>query len=204
MLKRATLATLVAVSIIIGTGLNALGQSPAAKAAVGVPTFQADANWPPALPNNWVMGSVSSVAIDRRDHAWILHRPRTVPDADKKRAAPAVLEFDAAGKFVQGWGGPATGYEWPDDEHGIYVDDKDVVWIRRERRDRGRLPPGTVARRRHAAQVHESGKVSAADRSSRADGWKQRHEKPERARRRSPVSQDQRAFCRRRVRESPG
>jgi len=129
MLKRATLATLVAVSIIIGTGLNALGQAPAAKAAVGVPAFQADANWPPALPNNWVMGSVSSVAIDRRDHAWILHRPRTVPDADKKRAAPAVLEFDAAGKFVQGWGGPAAGYEWPDNEHGIYVDDKDVVWI---------------------------------------------------------------------------
>jgi len=129
MLKRATLATLVAVSIIIGAGLSALGQAPAAKAAGGVPAFQADSTWPPALPNNWVMGSISPVAIDRRDHAWILHRPRTVKDADKKRAAPAVLEVDAAGEVVQGWGGPAAGYEWPDNEHGIYVDDKDVVWI---------------------------------------------------------------------------
>ena len=129
MLKRATLAALVAVSIIAGTGPHVLGQAQAAKTAGGVPTFQADATWPPALPNNWVLGSVSSVAIDRRDHAWILHRPRTVPAGDKKRAAPAVLEFDAAGRFVQGWGGPAAGYEWPDNEHGIYVDDKDIVWI---------------------------------------------------------------------------
>jgi hypothetical protein len=125
--KRATLATLVAISIIIGTGLSALGQAPAAK--VSVPTFQPDTTWPPALPNNWVLGSITSVAVDGRDHTWILHRPRTVKAADGKRAAPPVIEFDPAGKFVQAWGGPSTAYEWPDNEHGIYVDDRGVVWI---------------------------------------------------------------------------
>ena len=40
-----------------------------------------------------------------------------------------MLEFDASGKFVQGWGGPADGFDWPDNEHGIYLDYKDLVWI---------------------------------------------------------------------------
>jgi len=43
--------------------------------------------------------------------------------------APPVLEFDAAGTFVQGWGGPDDRYDWPDIEHGIYVDHQDRVWI---------------------------------------------------------------------------
>ena len=40
-----------------------------------------------------------------------------------------MLEFDEHGKFLQAWGGPAEGLEWPDPEHGIYVDYKDHVWI---------------------------------------------------------------------------
>jgi NHL repeat len=28
-----------------------------------------------------------------------------------------------------GWGGPAAGYEWPEREHGIYVDPTGAVWI---------------------------------------------------------------------------
>jgi DNA-binding beta-propeller fold protein YncE len=40
-----------------------------------------------------------------------------------------VLEFDQGGNLVQSWGGPGQGYDWPDTEHGIFVDDKDNVWI---------------------------------------------------------------------------
>jgi DNA-binding beta-propeller fold protein YncE len=42
---------------------------------------------------------------------------------------PPVLEFDAAGNFIQGWGGPGEGYDWPEIEHGIYVDPKGFVWL---------------------------------------------------------------------------
>ncbi len=61
--------------------------------------------------------------------------------ADCCRAAPAVLEFDVDGKLLRAWGGPAdTGFLggkcktedgciWPNVEHGIYVDNKDNVWI---------------------------------------------------------------------------
>ena len=42
---------------------------------------------------------------------------------------PPILEFDQSGSVVQGWGGPGPGYEWPDNEHGIFVDYKENVWV---------------------------------------------------------------------------
>ncbi len=98
------------------------------ESAASMPVFQVDSAWP-RLPNNWVLGVVSAVAVDRRDHVWILHRPRTVQEAQKGRAAPPVLHFDAEGRFVNGWGGDAQGYDWPITEHGIFIDHKDLVWI---------------------------------------------------------------------------
>jgi len=42
---------------------------------------------------------------------------------EKIRAAPPILEFDAAGNFIQGWGGTrGPGYDWPETEHGIYAE----------------------------------------------------------------------------------
>ena len=92
------------------------------------PAFQVDASWP-MVPNNWVLGEVSSIAVDSRDHIWVLHRPRSIPADRRGNAAPPVLEFDAAGKLLGSWGGPADGYDWPEREHGIYVDAKGFVWI---------------------------------------------------------------------------
>jgi hypothetical protein len=59
----------------------------------------------------------------------VLHRFRQVPADQKDRAAPPVLEFDADRRFVQAWGGPGEGYDWPDTEHGLFVDHQDNVWI---------------------------------------------------------------------------
>src|SRR5262245_13264071 len=103
-------------------------QAQAPRAATRVPVFEADPSWP-KLPNNWVVGHVASVAVDSRDHVFMLHRPNTVPEAQRKSAAPPVLEFDAAGAFVNAWGGQGQGYDWPDSEHGIAVDYKNNVWI---------------------------------------------------------------------------
>jgi len=96
-----------------------------------LPRFEVDLSWqwPPKLPNNWVVGVVTWVDVDRHDHVWVLHRPRQVPVENKDRAAPPVLEFDAAGKFVQAWGGPGDGFDWGDMEHSLSVDHRDNVWI---------------------------------------------------------------------------
>jgi hypothetical protein len=129
MKKQITVLSLVVAALAVGSQppLGPVAQAQGA-AAADVPTFEVDPTWP-KLPNSWVMGDPSSIAVDRHDNVWILHRPRTVAADRKDRAAPPVLVFDSAGKFVRAWGGPADAYDWPDTEHGIYVDAKDVVWI---------------------------------------------------------------------------
>ena len=92
------------------------------------PMFQVDSAWP-TIPNGWVLGEVSSIAVDSRDHIWVLHRPRSIPEAQRAKAAPPVLEFDASGKLLSSWGGNGEGYDWPEREHGIFVDAKNFVWI---------------------------------------------------------------------------
>ena len=92
------------------------------------PTFEVDPTWP-IIPDNWVLGEVSSIAVDSRDHIWVLHRPRSIPAEKRANAAPPVLEFDTVGKLLGSWGGDADGYDWPEREHGISVDTKGFVWI---------------------------------------------------------------------------
>jgi hypothetical protein len=92
------------------------------------PVFQVDPSWP-TIPNNWVLGEVTSIAVDSRDHIWVLHRPRSIPAERRAQAAPPVLEFDTDGKLLSSWGGPGDGYDWPEREHGIQIDSKDYVWI---------------------------------------------------------------------------
>jgi hypothetical protein len=97
-----------------------------------VPTFRVDPFWPRQLPNKWIVGAVAGVAVDKRDHVWIVHRPSTLQPNETRsiwKAAPPVLEFDADGALLSSWGGPGAGYEWPQLEHGIYVDESDNVWL---------------------------------------------------------------------------
>jgi hypothetical protein len=96
--------------------------------ADGPPTFEVDPGWP-TIPNDWVLGEVTSIAVDANDDVWVLHRPRSIPEEQRDRAAPPVLEFNQAGELQRSWGGPADGYDWPEREHGIWVDADEFVWI---------------------------------------------------------------------------
>jgi DNA-binding beta-propeller fold protein YncE len=108
----------------------------AAAAQPKAPRFQVDPLWP-KMPRQWMLGQVTGVAIDARDHVWILQRPWSLADDEKApnadapccHPAPPVMEFDADGNYVQGWGGEGPGYEWPADEHAIHIDFKGNVWI---------------------------------------------------------------------------
>ncbi len=98
-----------------------------ARTAPAVPHFTVDPSFP-QLPAGMVLGDMSSVTVDAQDHVWMIHRPATVPAAQRANAAPPVLEFDASGTYLHGWGGAGAGFEWPEREHGIFVDGNDV-WI---------------------------------------------------------------------------
>jgi hypothetical protein len=107
------------------------------------PSFQVDPLWPKPLPNHWLLGSVTGVAVDARDHVWVVHRgydsmtarteigaatnPKTADDCCLP--APQVLEFDSAGTLLSHWGGPGDKFEWPVSPGGIAVDARDGVWI---------------------------------------------------------------------------
>ena len=138
----------------------------AVPAGAKVPGFVADAGWPQKLPNNWILGQVGGLYVAPDDHVWIFQRPRTLTDDEAALTpatntkdgkpvdvlgfprpygslgdccvpAPSVLEFDANGKLLRAWGGPADpgkckvedGCIWPATEHGIFVDHNGFVYV---------------------------------------------------------------------------
>jgi len=93
-----------------------------------VPQFVFDPSFP-QMPAGKAFGDVSSVTTDRANHVWVIHRPRTVAVDQRANILPPVVEFDESGKFLNAWGGPGAGFEWPEREHGIFVDDAGDVWV---------------------------------------------------------------------------
>jgi hypothetical protein len=136
MQRTLTIATIVLAVLAAGA------LAPAAFQAAP-PVLQVDPLWPKPLPNHWLLGSVTGVAVDARDHIWVVHRgydslhsrremgaatnPKTAPDCCVP--APPVLEFDAAGTLISHWGGPGDKYEWPISPGGIAIDPKGALWI---------------------------------------------------------------------------
>ena len=116
-----------ALALVVFTALNA-----GAPANAEGPTFKVDPFWPKALPNNWIMGQVGGMTVDAQDHIWINQRPRSLTKDEVGAAqnppqskccvpAPSIMEFDAAGTFLKGWGGPGEGYDWPEQEHSLPI-----------------------------------------------------------------------------------
>ncbi len=139
MIPRLLLAGLALCALVLPGRAQAPAQAPA-PTPVAVPVYQVDPFWPKTLPNNWRIGQAAGVAVDRRDHVWVIHRPRTMTEDERGATttpprseccvpAPAVIEFDPDGNVVQAWGGPGHHPSWPANEHGIYVDAQDNVWI---------------------------------------------------------------------------
>lgn len=105
-----------------------------------VPHFEVDPFWPKPLPNKWILGSTIGVAVDERDHIYIVHRNDDGNFANQEigldagiadccTAAPPILEFDLAGNLINAWGGPGAGYTWPSSNHGIEIAPNGDVWI---------------------------------------------------------------------------
>jgi hypothetical protein len=131
----AFLAVLGCTQAMLDKGTGAQGEM------VQAPVFEVDPLWPKPLPNHWLLGMTIGVHVDEQDNVWIIHRGAatlnnnergaelTPPTGECCRAAPPVLVFDPAGNLIRHWGGPGPGYEWPESNHGIFVDHKGNVWI---------------------------------------------------------------------------
>ena len=121
-------AAVVLVAFSASQRVAAQQAAPAAKSAV--PQFKFDKSFPKPFPNNWKIGQVVGVAVDTRNHIWIVQRPGTLKDSEREavdgsyggmkgavagccRPAPPVIEFDQQGNWVQGYGGKTDAYDWP-------------------------------------------------------------------------------------------
>lgn len=145
----ARIARLVSVLLVVQAGgmlPRAEQRSAAADARAAadddrVPQFEFDPSWPKQpFPNYEILGNVIGLAIDGRDHIWVLSRHQTVTEQEQGaaltvpgalccRPAKPVVEIDRAGTVIQEWGGPEAGRTWVSMEHGIFVDRDDHVWI---------------------------------------------------------------------------
>jgi DNA-binding beta-propeller fold protein YncE len=143
MLTKSNVFTLTAIAVVmvtLGFAQNFLDNKAQAK-STEAPMFEVDPFWPKPLPNHWILGATIGLAVDSRDHVYIIHRRDTFNERTEIGAAtdpiksdccipaPNVLEFDPEGNLVNHWGGPGEGYDWPSSNHGITVDHKDNIWI---------------------------------------------------------------------------
>jgi hypothetical protein len=138
----------LAVMAALGTGQLLLQKAIAQ--GKEAPRFEVDPFWPKPMPNNWVLGQTIGVAVDSRDHIWIVHRGSDPAALDNTELAvpitgnragqrvgeccnpsPPIMEFDQAGNLLNAWGGPSPTreYEWPSSNHGIAVDAEGFVYI---------------------------------------------------------------------------
>ena len=143
MTRRRTIITLVVGSLLVlGVTERVLERAASAQAKdmVQAPRFEVDPAFPKPLPNGWVLGQAIGVGVDAQDHIWIVHRQDSLvpseagadmdpPISTCCKKAPPVLEFDQQGNLLRHWGGPASGYDWPNSNHGIFIDHKGNVWI---------------------------------------------------------------------------
>src|SRR5215216_5639526 len=131
------------ISTICATFLAVFTMRTLVPAGQAAPSFDVDPLWPKPLPNHWLLGSVTGVAVDAQDHIWVVHRgydsmtarteigAATTPKTSDECCVPAphVLEFDAAGNLLGHWGGPGEKYDWPVSPGGIAVDANGSVWL---------------------------------------------------------------------------
>jgi len=124
-----------------GLGIGCAALVAAQTQVAQAPRFQVDPLWPKPLPNHWLLGSAVGVAVDARDHVFVVNltdsfnqrteisAATTPPTGECCFPAPAVLEFDPDGNLVGSFGGPGRGFRWPSSIHGVTVDNANNLWI---------------------------------------------------------------------------
>ncbi len=87
-----TIAAVIAVLAIAQFTLQTVARAQENGSANRAGIYEVDRMWPKPLPNNWVLGSTVGLAIDARDHVFIVHRGQSSLDqkfASQMAFAPA-------------------------------------------------------------------------------------------------------------------
>src|SRR5262245_55802701 len=127
-------------TLLLASGPGDAARQPA-PAKVAGPSFKVDPSWPLELPNNWILGAVTGVFVDARDHVWVTHLPETLTEEETSltqkppiatccAAAPTVLELDPHANVVHTSRRPTDATSiYPRNPNGIFVHHNNFVWI---------------------------------------------------------------------------
>lgn len=100
--------------------------------AQGGPRYVFDPGWPQPLPNNWKIGGVTGLVVDKDDNVWAYDRPNDLtnielekelnpPIADCCTLPPSMIHFDKSGKVIGSFSAPQG--------HGMDVDSKGFAYL---------------------------------------------------------------------------
>src|SRR5689334_2779762 len=53
-----------------------------AQSKPAAPQFKVDPTWPQEMPNHWIMGAVTGVFVDSKQHVWVTHLPETLTEEE--------------------------------------------------------------------------------------------------------------------------
>ena len=157
-LGRAAARSCAVAGLALWTGVGVPGAAPAA--AQEVPRYELDPGWPRLpLGDRWLTGGLGGMCVGGGDRIFILNRGNVVPaDLDGARPAPPIIELDAEGNVVRGWGDPAR---LGDRLHDCRVGTDGSLWI---------VAAGTGVVRKYPAdggepllQIGETGKYDSSD-----------------------------------------
>ncbi len=158
LLENAAVRAFAGACIALSVAVGIPGAVPAA--AQEVPRYELDPLWPKLpLGDRWLTGGLGGMCVGGGDRIFILNRQNVVPaDLDGARPAPPVIELDAEGAVVRGWGDPAL---IGDRLHDCHVNADGSLWI---------VAAGTGVVQKYAGdgselllQIGETGKYDSSD-----------------------------------------
>src|SRR5258706_3803382 len=124
-----------ALAVLGGLGLALWCISLIAQQSTTAPKFKFDPDWPKPLPNKWMMGGVTGLAVDKDDNVWLYDRPNDLSDIELEAELtppiaeccvrpPSMIHIDKNGNVMGSFEAPQG--------HGMAIDGKGFAYLGQE------------------------------------------------------------------------
>jgi DNA-binding beta-propeller fold protein YncE len=111
---------------VLALGVSVLAQNMTA------PKYKFDPDWPKTMPNQWKIGGVTGLAVDKDDNVWVYDRPNDLRDMELKAELappaadccvrpPSMIHIDKQGNVIGSFDPPQG--------HGMAVDSKGFIYV---------------------------------------------------------------------------
>src|SRR5688572_30537717 len=118
-------AVFVGACLVAASGASSAGAQPA-------PALVFDPTWPKDLPNNWKLGGITGLALDRDENIWLYNRPNDLTNIELHAEldpplalccvrAPSMIHLDRSGRVIGSFDAPQG--------HGMDVDSAGFVYL---------------------------------------------------------------------------